>query len=62
MNPELKEMMDACKMFADRLKERMDTAERDCMRSDKGHWIARTAIPAGGKIERKIKQAPSTAV
>jgi hypothetical protein len=30
-------------------------------RMDKGHWVAKTAIPAGGKIERKIKQSGARA-
>jgi len=51
--------MDACRMMADALKRRMDAFEEEEAkeRLDKGHWVARTAIPAGGRVERKIKQS-----
>jgi hypothetical protein len=54
-----RERMDACSHMMDSLRARMDAYDKDCAmdRVDKGHWIAKTNIPAGGKIERKIKQS-----
>jgi hypothetical protein len=52
------ERMAACHHRMDDLKRRMDAVEERFAREriDKGHWIARTTIPAGEKIERKVKQ------